>query len=87
MNNTAVQLTPHERREHVDINEHHDNLSPDQVEKIYSLSKVGYSLYFVRKVEGDKRLAVVRAGKDIASVDHNGNINYEPSVILRTNES
>lgn len=72
-----------ERKER-DFNEHYRKLSPDQLETVYSLTKIGYVLHFVRVEQLSKqRLAVLKQGEKFASVNHVGDIDYEPKINIR----
>lgn len=81
----ALDISSYERRERQDrsFNEHYDNLTADQVERVYSMSKVGYSLYFVRDLGNGKRLAILQQGIQLASVDYLGEMDFNPDVQLR----
>ncbi len=70
-------------RRDVHINAHHEKLTPEQMLRVYSLSKIGYSLYFVREISSDEKLAVVRSGSKIAVVDQHGEVDFNSQIQLR----
>lgn len=72
-----------ERRRQVrDLSYFWDMLSMAQKFSVSELQRFGYELTFVRQQE-QQRLAVLRAGPKMASIDENGQINTAPSVLLR----
>jgi hypothetical protein len=75
--------TSHVTRHEKSIDEHHDNLTPEQMLRVYSLSKIGYSLYFVREISDNESVAVVRCGKEIAAVNHFGEVDFKTKLALR----
>lgn len=79
----ALDMSGFERREERTFDEHYDNLTPVQIEKVYSMSKVGYSLYFVRELDNGRRLAILNRGDELSSVNFRGEMNFNPEVKLR----
>ena len=72
-----------ERRRQVrDLSYFWDMLSIAQKFSVSELQRFGYELTFVRQQE-QQRLAVLKAGPKMASIDENGQINTAPSVMLR----
>ncbi len=71
-----------ERRERSFL-EHYKNLTPEQIEKVYSLTKLGYELYFVRVMDLERRLAVLRLDGRLVSVDYLGEVDFDPDIKLR----
>ncbi len=72
-----------ERRRQVrDLSYFWDMLSMAQKFSVSELQRFGYELSFVRQQE-QQRLAVLKAGPKMASIDENGQINTAPSVMLR----
>jgi hypothetical protein len=72
-----------ERRRQVrDLSYFWDMLSMAQKFSVSELQRFGYELTFVRQQE-QQRLAVLKAGPKMASIDENGQINTAPSVTLR----
>jgi len=72
-----------ERRRQVrDLSYFWDMLSMAQKFSVSELQRFGYELSFVRQQE-QQRLAVLKAGPKMASIDENGQINTAPSVTLR----
>lgn len=72
-----------ERRRQVrDLSYFWDMLSMAQKFSVSELQRFGYELTFVRQQE-QQRLAVLKAGPKMASIDENGQINTAPSVMLR----
>jgi len=70
------------RRSTRDFNHFWQQLNPAQQFSVFELQRFGYELAFVREQE-QQRLAVLRSGERLASVDPEGQINIEPVVILR----
>lgn len=63
--------------------EHYDTLSPNQLGGVYSLTKVGYILEFVRSAEDGTKLAVMSCDKKIAVVTNIGDIDFSPIIKMR----
>ncbi|WP_337841731.1 hypothetical protein [Rheinheimera sp.] len=57
-------------------------LNPAQQFSVFELQRFGYELSFVREQE-QQRVAVLKAGDRLASVDAEGQINIAPTVVLR----
>ncbi|WP_372765803.1 hypothetical protein [Pseudoalteromonas sp.] len=72
-----------ERRHHSPgFNEHIDLLSDEQRIAMYDLSNYGYDLAFVRTT-GHLKIAVLRQGDSVATIDHFGEVNVNPNIALR----
>lgn len=59
-----------------------ERLSMDQKFGVYQLQKFGFDLAFIRNTD-DGPLAVVRRGREFASVNHEGDVDLSPNIILR----
>jgi hypothetical protein len=81
--NIALDISGFEKREERTLDDHHDNLTAVQIEKVYTMSKFGYSLYFVRELDNGRKLAVLSRGEELSSVNFRGEINFNPDVTLR----
>lgn len=72
-----------ERRHHTpSFNEHMDLLSDEQRIAMYDLNNFGYDLAFVRTTSHGK-LAILTQGDSVATIDHFGDIEVNPEIILR----
>lgn len=59
-----------------------DRLSMDQKLGVYQLNKFGYDLAFIRNtLQGP--LAIVRRNGDYATVDHTGDVDLQPEIVVR----
>ncbi|PHR66649.1 hypothetical protein [Pseudidiomarina marina] len=77
------QLEEFERRRiALNQSEWWDRLSMDQKFGVYQLQKFGFDLAFIRNTE-DGPLAVVRRGSEFASVNHEGDVDLSPDIVLR----
>ncbi|WP_127019222.1 hypothetical protein [Rheinheimera mangrovi] len=70
------------RREARDLNYFWEMLSMAQKFSVSELQRFGYELSFVRQEE-QQRVAVLKAGPRMASIDEDGQINTAPVVFLR----
>lgn len=77
------QLRQFERRQ-VKLNTHQwwERLSMEQKFGVYQLQKFGYELAFIRNTESGP-IAVAKRGEELATVDHEGDINLSPELQLR----
>ncbi|TMO48234.1 hypothetical protein [Pseudoalteromonas ruthenica] len=64
--------------------EHYANLTGEQVDKVYALTKMGFELEFVRTISKHRRLAVLRRDDELVSVNHTGECNFSPQINLRS---
>lgn len=69
------------------FNEHYDNLSENQILTVYTHQGFGYILWFVRELENGQKLAILRAGEKLVSVDSEGNAKDEVDIQLREMDS
>lgn len=77
------QLEEFERRRiALNQSEWWERLSMDQKFGVYQLQKFGFDLAFIRNTD-DGPLAVVRRGREFATVDHEGEVNLSPDIVLR----
>lgn len=73
-----------ERRQiNKDIYHFWEELNLAQKFSVAELQRFGYELLFVRRMGPQVLLAVMKAGKKLASIDNNGQIDTTPSVKLR----
>ncbi len=81
--NEIRQLKDFERRR-IDMNQSEwwDRLSMDQKFGAYQLQKFGFDLAFIR-IEAEGPFAVLRRGSDFATVDHEGDVDLSPNIVLR----
>lgn len=70
------------RREPRDLSYFWDMLNMAQKFSVFELQRFGYELSFVRQQE-QQRVAVLKAGHKMASIDEDGQINTAPKVSLR----
>lgn len=66
------------------FDEHYSTLSPDQIEGVYSLTKFGYILEFVRSSDDGTKLAVMSCDKKIAVITNVGDIDFSPILKMRS---
>ena len=66
------------------INQHWHRLSTAQRFAFYTLAKLGYQLLFVRQSK-DEKTAVVRQDGQLVTIDSEGDIDFNPSLVLRKN--
>ena len=66
------------------INQHWHRLSTAQRFAFYTLAKLGYQLLFVRQSKNEKT-AVVRQDGQLVTIDSQGDIDFNPSLVLREN--
>ncbi len=66
--------------------EHYANLTAEQIDKVYTLTKMGFELDFVRTDSGHSRLAIMRRGSEMVSVNRFGACHFSPKVNLRSSE-
>ena len=64
------------------FNEHMDMLTDEQRIAIYDLHNYGYDLAFVRNL-GNGKLAVLTLEDSVATIDDYGEINTNPSILIR----
>jgi len=64
------------------FNEHMDMLTDDQRIAIYDLHNYEYDLAFVRNV-GNGKLAVLTLEDSVATIDDYGEVNTNPSILIR----
>ncbi|RZQ55876.1 hypothetical protein CWI82_00740 [Pseudidiomarina tainanensis] len=77
------QLEEFERRRiALNQSEWWDRLSMDQKFGVYQLQKFGFDLAFIRNTE-DGPTAVVRRGSEFATVNHEGDVDLSPDIVLR----
>jgi hypothetical protein len=69
------------------FDEHYDNLSKDQLLTIYAHQTFGYTLWFVRTIDDDNKVAVLRQGENLVSINSNGTVQKELNVVLRDMDS
>lgn len=60
-----------------------ERLSMDQKFGVYQLNKFGYELAFIRNTPDQGPLAVVRRNQDYATVDHTGEVDLQPTIVIR----
>lgn len=65
------------------FDEHYDNLTSDQLLTIYTHQTFGYLLWFVRTVQDNNKVAILRQGKKLISVNSDGVAQEEINVQLR----
>ncbi|SQH78258.1 conserved protein of unknown function [Shewanella benthica] len=66
------------------INQHWHRLSTAQRFAFYTLAKFGYQLLFVRQSNNEKT-AVVRQDGQLVTINSEGDIDFNPSLVLREN--
>lgn len=66
------------------IDQHWHKLSTAQRFAFYTLAKLGYQLLFVRQSKNEKT-AVVRQDSQLVTIDGEGDIDFNPTLILREN--
>ncbi|WP_076410121.1 hypothetical protein [Shewanella sp. UCD-KL12] len=66
------------------IDQHWHKLSTAQRFAFYTLAKLGYQLLFVRQSKNEKT-AVVRQDDQLVTIDGEGDIDFNPSLVLREN--
>lgn len=69
------------------FDEHYNNLTQDQILTIYTHQGFGFVLWFVRKIDNDKRIAVLKQGEKLVSVNSNGVAKDEIDIELRNMDS
>ncbi|ACA85067.1 hypothetical protein [Shewanella woodyi] len=72
------------RLEQPNIDQHWHRLSTAQRFAFYTLAKLGYQLLFVRQSSHEKT-AVARQDDKLVTIDSEGDINFNPTLILREN--
>lgn len=76
----------HARKER-SFDEHYDNLSRSQILTIYTHQRFGYILWFVRTLKSGKKMAVLKQGENLVSVNHEGKAKKEFNFTLRKMDS
>lgn len=66
------------------IDQHWHKLSTAQRFAFYTLAKLGYQLLFVRQSRNEKT-AVIRQDNQLVTIDGEGDINFNPTLVLREN--
>ena len=89
MLNTAVEEYSCSYRENrsntlIDSHSHWLNLTHAQRFAFYTLAKLGYQLLFVRNANNCST-AVASQDNKLATIDDEGEINFNPSIVLREN--
>jgi len=74
-------------RKERDFDEHYKELSGDQLLNVYACQGVGFLLWFVRTTNDNKKLAILRQGDKLISVNTNGDIQEEIGITLRNMDS
>lgn len=74
--------THNRRNKPANINEHWHKLTIAQRFAFYTLMKLGYRLLFVRQSNGQKT-AVAQQDEQIITINNDGDIDYNPNLILR----
>lgn len=77
-----VAVVEDRRAEEKDLDYFWDRLNVAQKFSVSELQRFGYELSFVRQQE-QQRVAVLKAGPKMASIDEDGQINTAPKVFLR----
>lgn len=78
------QLEEFERRRiALNQSEWWERLSMDQKFGVYQLQKFGYDLAFIRNNDEVGPIAVVRRGRDFATVDKDGDVDLNPDIVIR----
>ncbi|MEC4727460.1 hypothetical protein HWQ46_18100 [Shewanella sp. D64] len=72
------------RLEQPHIDQHWHRLSTTQRFAFYTLAKLGYQLLFVRQSSHEKT-AVARQDDRLVTIDSEGDINFNPDLVLREN--
>lgn len=83
----AINASPNvddRRLEQPHIDQHWDRLSTTQRFAFYTLAKLGYQLLFVRQSSHEKT-AVARQDDRLVTIDSEGDINFNPDLVLREN--
>ncbi|MEM0514133.1 hypothetical protein WCN91_01535 [Pseudoalteromonas sp. YIC-827] len=65
------------------FNQHFARLTGERVDKLYSLTKLGYELDFVRTHCPPPRLAVLHRNHELVAIDAQGECDFYPEVPLR----
>lgn len=83
---TVAEAGPmaHFNRRQRSTDEHYSTLSPDQLSGVYSLTKIGYILEFVRSADDGTKLAVMSCDKKIAVITDVGDIDFSPIIKMRS---
>ena len=66
--------------------EHYANLTGEQIDKVYTLTKMGFELEFVRMDSADNHMAIMRRDHELVSVNRYGECNFSPEVNLRSSQ-
>ncbi|MBW8183116.1 MULTISPECIES: hypothetical protein [Shewanella] len=72
------------RLEQPNIDQHWHRLSTAQRFAFYTLAKLGYQLLFVRQSSHEKT-AVARQDDKLVTIDSEGDIDFNPTLVLREN--
>ncbi|WP_394391531.1 hypothetical protein [Shewanella woodyi] len=72
------------RLEQPNIDQHWHRLSTAQRFAFYTLAKLGYQLLFVRQSSYEKT-AVARQDDKLVTIDSEGDIDFNPTLVLREN--
>ncbi|MFY8274081.1 hypothetical protein AAEU32_08145 [Pseudoalteromonas sp. SSDWG2] len=64
--------------------EHYANLTGEQIDKVYTLTKMGFELEFVRADSGENHIAFMRRDSEVVSVNYFGECNFAPDIPLRS---
>lgn len=92
MDMTPMKLTQEElqqledferRRIALNQSEWWERLSMDQKFGVYQLQKFGYDLAFIRNQPKSGAIAVVRRGKEFATVNSEGDVDLNPDIVIR----
>ncbi len=83
---TISSFAGFENRRHIQpsIDQHWHRLSTAQKFAYYTLAKLGYQLLFVRKSKNEKT-AVARQDGHLITINSKGDIDFNPTLILREN--
>ncbi|MBS3798399.1 MULTISPECIES: hypothetical protein [unclassified Pseudoalteromonas] len=65
------------------FNQHFARLTGEQVNKVYSLTKLGFQLDFVRTDCPPPQLAVLHRNNELVTVDPHGICDFSPALPLR----
>jgi len=68
------------------IDQHWHRLSTAQRFAFYTLAKLGYQLLFVRQSK-DEKTAIVRQDDRLVTIDGEGDIDFNPTLVLRENRA
>ncbi|WP_158684638.1 hypothetical protein [Pseudoalteromonas sp. T1lg48] len=80
---TTKQTGAERRRGKRTFNQHYARLTAEQVNKVYSLTKLGYQLDFVRTDCPPPQLAVLHRNNELVTVDRHGDCDFSPELPLR----